>query len=157
MAQPEELRLLRRLEVERMTGFTTGSLYAAMAQGTFPRPIRIGRNSVAWISTEVDAWREARIAERDTGKAKLNTNLQFQIRKIPTGKRMLRRKDVLYRTGKSQAAVYKDISLGIFPEPISISDNTSVWLESEINAWIQERVNQRNQSCGETKASVKNL
>ncbi|MDO9521498.1 MAG: AlpA family phage regulatory protein [Pseudohongiella sp.] len=157
MAQSEELRLLRRLEVEMVTGFTTGSLYAAMAKGTFPKPLRIGRNSVAWISTEVEAWREARIADRDAGKSQPNSNLLFHIRNIPTGKRMLRRKDVLYRTGKSQAAVYKDISLGLFPEPISISDNTSVWLESEINAWIQERLNERNQSCVESRTSVKNF
>jgi prophage regulatory protein len=35
----------------------------------FPKPIRLGENSVAWIEAEVDAWLQARAAERDAPKA----------------------------------------------------------------------------------------
>ncbi len=158
MTKPDEieLRLLRRLDVEKATGFTTGSLYAAMAQGNFPRPLRIGRNSVAWLSIEVDAWLEARIVERDTGRPQPNSSIHFYAQRIPTGKRMLRRADVLNRTGKSRAALYQDISLGLFPSPISISDNTSVWLESEVNEWIQQRLAERNQLHAEKKSNSQN-
>ena len=31
----------------------------------FPKPIRLGKNSTAFVEAEVGAWQEARIAERD--------------------------------------------------------------------------------------------
>lgn len=34
-------------------------------EGTFPRRVKLGGNRVAWIEDEIDAWVEARIAERD--------------------------------------------------------------------------------------------
>jgi prophage regulatory protein len=33
--------------------------------GTFPRPIKLGKNRNAWIEEEIDAYVEARIKERD--------------------------------------------------------------------------------------------
>jgi prophage regulatory protein len=33
--------------------------------GRFPRHVDIGENSIAWVEAEIDAWLEARIAERD--------------------------------------------------------------------------------------------
>ncbi|MDG4647920.1 AlpA family phage regulatory protein [Roseibacterium sp. SDUM158017] len=53
-------RLLRRREVEAMTGLSRSSLYAAMAEGRFPRPVRIGLKAVAWRSREIAEWIEAR-------------------------------------------------------------------------------------------------
>lgn len=146
-----DFHLMRRREVEKTTGLATGSLYVAMANRTFPRPIRIGRNSVAWLSTEVDAWLLARVTDRDSGNRKLNRTRTFHIVNVPVGMGMLRRPEVLYRTGKSSASLYKDISLGLFPAPISISDNTSAWIESEVNAWIQHRLTLRNQEFIERK------
>jgi prophage regulatory protein len=37
--------------------------------GRFPRRVKLGPNSVGWVSTEIDAWIEARIAERDAALA----------------------------------------------------------------------------------------
>ena len=31
----------------------------------FPKPVKIGTRSVAWVEEEVDAWVEARVAARD--------------------------------------------------------------------------------------------
>ncbi len=31
----------------------------------FPKPVRLGRNSIAFVESEVEAWIKARIAERD--------------------------------------------------------------------------------------------
>ena len=33
----------------------------------FPKPVRIGKNSTAFVEAEVQAWQEARIRERDQG------------------------------------------------------------------------------------------
>lgn len=60
-----EQRILRRDEVERATGLPRSTLYAFMSQGRFPRPIKISEKSVGWLGTEIAAWQEARIAERD--------------------------------------------------------------------------------------------
>ena len=31
----------------------------------FPKPVRIGKNSIAFVEAEVEAWQQARIHERD--------------------------------------------------------------------------------------------
>lgn len=55
--------LLRRPDVEKMTGLSRASLYAAMQRGEFPRPVRIGRRMVAWPRSVIDDWIERRKAE----------------------------------------------------------------------------------------------
>jgi prophage regulatory protein len=57
--------ILRRPAVTRKTGLASSSLYAAIARGDFPKPIKLGERSVGWLSREVDAWIEARAARRD--------------------------------------------------------------------------------------------
>lgn len=32
---------------------------------TFPKPVKVGSQSVAWLQSEVDAWIMSRVAERD--------------------------------------------------------------------------------------------
>jgi prophage regulatory protein len=58
--------LLRNTATRAKAGFpSSSSLYGAMERDGFPRPIKIGSRSVAWIEEEVDAWIEARRAQRD--------------------------------------------------------------------------------------------
>ena len=52
-------QLLRRPEVERTTGLSRAAIYAMMARGDFPRPRRLGPNSVAWRRSDIDEWIEA--------------------------------------------------------------------------------------------------
>lgn len=49
-------KLLKKLAVLEVTGLKTTTLYARMKDGTFPRPRRVGPNSVAWLSTDIDDW-----------------------------------------------------------------------------------------------------
>lgn len=58
-------RLLRLTEVKSRTGKSASSIYAAIAAGEFPRPIKVGPRTSAWVESEVDAWIEDRIRERD--------------------------------------------------------------------------------------------
>ena len=46
--------LLRRPEVEQVTGLSTSSIYRAMSRDAFPRPIRIGLRNVAWRSEDIE-------------------------------------------------------------------------------------------------------
>lgn len=57
--------ILRRADVERVTGLRTSSLYEKIGAGEFPKPVRINARSVGWPASEVQAWIAARIAERD--------------------------------------------------------------------------------------------
>lgn len=61
-------RFLRPHAVRELTGLATSTIYEKMAQGQFPRPVRIGPRAVAWIEEEVADWQRARIDERDAGK-----------------------------------------------------------------------------------------
>jgi prophage regulatory protein len=63
-------KILRRHEVEAITGKSRSSIYDDMARGLFPKPVRIGAGSgaVGWLESEIAEWQAARIAERD-GKA----------------------------------------------------------------------------------------
>ncbi len=55
-------RLLRKPEVLNRTGLATSTLYAYMAQGTFPKPVKIGPRNVAWPEAAVSDWIASRPA-----------------------------------------------------------------------------------------------
>ena len=59
-AAPAPDRLLRRKEVETMVGLRKTAIYAAMRDGTFPAPVRIGARAVAWKASAVTGWIERR-------------------------------------------------------------------------------------------------
>jgi prophage regulatory protein len=47
------------------TQFSRSTLLRKVERREFPLPIRLGPNSIAWLSVEVIAWKDDRIAERD--------------------------------------------------------------------------------------------
>ena len=49
------------------TGLKRSNVYALVAAGCFPRPVKLSKRSSAWIVKEVDSWIAGRIAERDAG------------------------------------------------------------------------------------------
>lgn len=65
-------------------------------------------------------------------------------RALAHGNRLLRRPDVEQKTGKSRAAIYADIRAGTFPEPVPIGSNSVAWLESEVDQWISDRLEERD-------------
>ncbi|ERE07078.1 DNA-binding protein [Pseudogulbenkiania ferrooxidans EGD-HP2] len=61
-AQP--LRFIRLPEVIATCGLSRSSVYDAIKRGSFPAPVPLGGKSVAWLSSEIDAWMVDRIAAR---------------------------------------------------------------------------------------------
>lgn len=58
-------RLMRMIEVIRMTGLSRSSIYDRMNAGLFPKSCSLGGRSVAWVESEVMDWVENQIAQRD--------------------------------------------------------------------------------------------
>lgn len=58
-------RLVRKKEAAARVGFHPVHLMRLVKAGTFPAPVRIGPNSVAFVEDEVEAWIEAKMAERE--------------------------------------------------------------------------------------------
>lgn len=58
-------RMLRRKEVLHLTGIGQTHMYYLIGQGEFPRAVPLGGKIVGWVDTEVQAWIEARIDERN--------------------------------------------------------------------------------------------
>lgn len=57
-------QIFRLPEVIRRTGMPRSTLYAKIAEGNFPRPIKLSQRSVGWSPAEIDSWVEGRIAQR---------------------------------------------------------------------------------------------
>ncbi len=49
-------RLLRLDEVLHTTGLGRNTVYRRIREGTFPKQVRIGPNSVAWRQSEIARW-----------------------------------------------------------------------------------------------------
>lgn len=61
--------ILRRNDVERLTGLPRSTIYDRISKGTFPKPIKLSERSVGWLETEIANWQEERIAA-SKGEAK---------------------------------------------------------------------------------------
>ena len=59
------LRILRMKMVIEITGLARSTVYKYIAEGIFPKPITLGGRSVGWVESEVFAWIQARVAERN--------------------------------------------------------------------------------------------
>lgn len=61
--------ILRLPTVKARTGLSRSSIYQGIADGTFPRPIKLGLRSVGWLEDEIDEWIRQRVeASRNRGR-----------------------------------------------------------------------------------------
>lgn len=58
---------------------------------------------------------------------------------------ILRLSAVKNRTGLGRSTIYKKVSNGTFPKPISIGKRAVGWLESDIENWITQRVEESHE------------
>lgn len=63
-APSQQLAMLRKRQVLELTTWSNSTLYNRMRQG-FPAAVRLGPRRVAWPATEVYAYLDARLNERD--------------------------------------------------------------------------------------------
>ena len=87
------LRLLRKAEVCNRTGLSERAISDRLAAGSFPKPVFIDARNPAWIESEVLAWIQQRIADRDhdivpPGRAALIEARRLGGRKAQANRRM---------------------------------------------------------------------
>ncbi|MCY4399683.1 MAG: AlpA family phage regulatory protein [Gemmatimonadetes bacterium] len=63
----------------------------------------------------------------------------------------MRRPGVMAPRGLSRSTIYVRLAEGRFPEPVRLGPRGVGWIESEIDAWMQERID-RSRGGGEEAA-----
>ena len=53
-------RLIRLAEVMERTGLKRNSIWRKVRAGSFPAPVKIAENAVAWHDAEITEWQESR-------------------------------------------------------------------------------------------------
>jgi prophage regulatory protein len=61
MSHEIQNKLLRLPAVSSITGKKRSSIYLMMANGEFPKPIKLSKRSVGWLENEVNDWINERI------------------------------------------------------------------------------------------------
>lgn len=62
MAEASPPRLVRMPTVLQMVGLSRSEVWRRIAAGTFPKPLKLGPNTSAFVEAEVVAWVAAQIA-----------------------------------------------------------------------------------------------
>ena len=57
--------------------------------------------------------------------------------------RLIRRPEVESRTGLTCSRIYEGVKNGAFPKPVPIGKHAVAWIESEVDAWVNERIEAR--------------
>lgn len=57
-------RVMRKKEVLATVGLSDVSVWRLERDGSFPRRIKLGGNSVGWLQSEIFGWLEQKAAER---------------------------------------------------------------------------------------------
>ena len=54
-------KILRLPDVKEATGLSRSSIYMAVSQGKFPKPIKLGLRSIGWLGEEIEEWVRQRV------------------------------------------------------------------------------------------------
>lgn len=61
----QNMKVLRLPSVCELTGVPRSTLYLYIKNNQFPKPIKLGIQSVGWIQEEVEQWLRQRMEQRD--------------------------------------------------------------------------------------------
>ncbi len=70
-------KFLRLKDVRKITNLSRSSIYRFVQDGTFPRPVKLGQRSSAWVESEINQWADDRLALRD--RIIVNTKTQQEV------------------------------------------------------------------------------
>lgn len=58
-------RIILRKKLPEYTGYSVVHCYRLIKAGCMPKPVRLGRNRVGWLESELAEWLAAKVAQRD--------------------------------------------------------------------------------------------
>ncbi|MEE4662755.1 AlpA family transcriptional regulator [Pseudomonas alliivorans] len=64
----EPVEFIRLPEVIKLVGYKTSKIYEMAKTGDFPKQVKLGGRSVAWVKSEVIAWNRAQVEAARTGQ-----------------------------------------------------------------------------------------
>jgi predicted DNA-binding transcriptional regulator AlpA len=50
--------LIRLAELSKLLGVARSTIYKCMAEGSFPRPVRVSERAVRWRMEDIESWRD---------------------------------------------------------------------------------------------------
>lgn len=53
---PKPARLVRAAEVYNRTALSRASVWRRVRDGSFPQPVTLGYNRIAWVESDIEAW-----------------------------------------------------------------------------------------------------
>ena len=59
------IRMIREPEREQITGISRTNFWRMEKAGKAPKRVRLGKNTVAWLESEIHAWLKERAAARE--------------------------------------------------------------------------------------------
>lgn len=62
------MNIITSKEAARIAGVSRVTMWRLRKEGDFPKPVRRGTAATGYIQDEINAWVEARAAERDGGE-----------------------------------------------------------------------------------------
>lgn len=65
-------------------------------------------------------------------------------RTLPVQHRLIKLAEVLKMSGLSRTALYERVRARDFPAPVKLSERSVAWLQSEVNAWIEAKLQARD-------------
>ncbi|WP_081851258.1 AlpA family transcriptional regulator [Bradyrhizobium sp. URHD0069] len=74
------MRFLRVRKVVEMVGFSKTTLYARLKNGTFPKPVILGPQTVAFVESDVLDWMRRQVAQQNA-TATINSARDSQVGK----------------------------------------------------------------------------
>jgi prophage regulatory protein len=122
-------RYIRLKELCARVGLRSSSIYRLIHLGRFPRQVKLSERSAAWVESEVEAFMEARAAERDSHSEVV------EAAESP----YMRMGEVMRRTGLSASRIYDLVRAGEFPKWADLPKIASGWVRAEVEAWMAQR------------------
>jgi len=60
MNTSKEVQFYRLSQLKKQLSVSRSSIWAWVKEGSFPKPIKLGKNCTAWNSSDIDNWIEER-------------------------------------------------------------------------------------------------
>ncbi|MFA1825496.1 MULTISPECIES: helix-turn-helix transcriptional regulator [Xanthomonas] len=95
---------------------------------------------MAVVDQQVNAPPQTMLASRTTPAAPPGAPANAPRPDAGRSERFLRKPEVLSRTGISRSHLYWLMDRGRFPKSIPLSPRVTVWLESDVDAWIAAQI-----------------